>query len=831
MLQRHKPLVIASACLAIVLAIFYFPYLLGQWTFFYKDCTHFFEPLCKFIGDALARGHLPLWNPYSYCGMAQAAIPSPSIFFPLTWLFAMMSFSQALAVIMIVSQLVCFAGMFLLVELLGWGTVPALIAAAVVSLSGYMFSLSSNYTLVATAAWVPLVFYCSWRCLKTPRFWWILANALVVFMMVSAGRPELSVPTMLMVALFGATFKGQAVPEANRLQQHLNFFKSLMIGLLLAMPTVMPAMEWIPLSRRAMGLQPQEILIYSSNWYDLLSMFIIHPLDDFQLRNSPVANLISGSEMVPYFDSAFVGAIILALALIGLLKRGRGLYWCTVALLVISTILALGKNLPYMSQIVAYLPGASFLRFPSKLLFFSVFCLSLLAARGARVYIKGEAPLIPHMVGWLLLLLFTAYLFLSGQPILPFVARSGSEGLVAQVFVALRTASQAGVALIALLFMWYMGRRSKQAMALNIVAVVAVGTLLVNALVSCRLAAPADYFKQRTFLLTAVNMPTGPDAEFRATPIALEKFTTPPYIDIGGRLQSTINDFQYSRQSLKAFTNIDFDVPSQFGFEGSMVGDYHYFFLNMYDLSSQAVHERSAGITPAPTDDLPLYRFLQIGSTKYVVTQVMRQIGVGQANEIPSMDAAYFTSVFRSKEKNMQVYEVKNPLPRAYLAASVHAFDQRDDIIQTMVDCRNNGFDPCKETLVEKENDKSGALQTIARDDAITPVAMASTQPEVVICDVKAVHQSLLVLQDQYYPGWRVEVDGQATELLRCNGFMRGVIVSAGAHRVSFIYQPKSVILGFVLALLGAVWCVALYFEERKSKVTEAAADKAAGDA
>ena len=58
----------------------------------------------------------------------------------------------------------------------------------------------------------------------------------------------------------------------------------------------------------------------------------------------------------------------------------------------------------------------------------------------------------------------------------------------------------------------------------------------------------------------------------------------------------------------------------------------------------------------------------------------------------------------------------------------------------------------------------------------------------------------ILVLSDQWYPGWRVTVDGVAAPLLRTDYALRGVFVPAGTHQVTFRFQPLPLYLGLALA-------------------------------
>jgi hypothetical protein len=61
---------------------------------------------------------------------------------------------------------------------------------------------------------------------------------------------------------------------------------------------------------------------------------------------------------------------------------------------------------------------------------------------------------------------------------------------------------------------------------------------------------------------------------------------------------------------------------------------------------------------------------------------------------------------------------------------------------------------------------------------------------------------AILVLSENHYPGWRASVDGQSVEVIRVNYNQRGIALPAGKHLVTFIYRPKSVLIGLVVSLL-----------------------------
>lgn len=80
--------------------------------------------------------------------------------------------------------------------------------------------------------------------------------------------------------------------------------------------------------------------------------------------------------------------------------------------------------------------------------------------------------------------------------------------------------------------------------------------------------------------------------------------------------------------------------------------------------------------------------------------------------------------------------------------------------------------------------------------------------------DVKAAKSGYLILADTFYPGWRVSVNGRKEDILRVNGWMRAVKISAGRSAVTFIYRPFSFyiglgisFIGILLALAIVIWC------------------------
>jgi hypothetical protein len=66
----------------------------------------------------------------------------------------------------------------------------------------------------------------------------------------------------------------------------------------------------------------------------------------------------------------------------------------------------------------------------------------------------------------------------------------------------------------------------------------------------------------------------------------------------------------------------------------------------------------------------------------------------------------------------------------------------------------------------------------------------------------------LLVLQQNYYMGWQIEIDTKKTDLINVNQSFMGVIVPSGTHLVKFIYKPVWVIIAFVVSIISLMFTV-----------------------
>jgi len=103
--------------------------------------------------------------------------------------------------------------------------------------------------------------------------------------------------------------------------------------------------------------------------------------------------------------------------------------------------------------------------------------------------------------------------------------------------------------------------------------------------------------------------------------------------------------------------------------------------------------------------------------------------------------------------------------------------------------------------------DPAPALETCDPPDE---VAVREHTPNQVRIQAKMACKGMVVLSDTFFPGWRATIDGVSAPIYEVNAAMRGVIVPAGPHTLTFQYRPASVVWGALLTLLGVGGAIAL---------------------
>lgn len=164
----------------------------------------------------------------------------------------------------------------------------------------------------------------------------------------------------------------------------------------------------------------------------------------------------------------------------------------------------------------------------------------------------------------------------------------------------------------------------------------------------------------------------------------------------------------------------------------------------------------------------------------------------------PLLNPVFQTS-FNTGQDQVIVYELVDFYPRAFLVPKAE-FLPPAEIKKHLME---GDFSPKEKVFLEEAVDwgSQGGF-------AGSAVIEEYTNQRVRI-KTRASGDNFLFLTDNYYPGWRVYVDGREEKIYRANYAFRAVKVAGGEHEVVFQYEPLSFRRGLIASAVFAVLAAA----------------------
>lgn len=152
----------------------------------------------------------------------------------------------------------------------------------------------------------------------------------------------------------------------------------------------------------------------------------------------------------------------------------------------------------------------------------------------------------------------------------------------------------------------------------------------------------------------------------------------------------------------------------------------------------------------------------------------------------------------------IKVFENTSAFPRVW---SVHRVAESGAV-------SDPGFDARHDVVVADQPPPEIGLCRPGGDDVQMPLHLPNRIR--ITADLKC--RGMVVLTDNWFPGWRAAVDGRRAQIYNVDGGVRGVVVEGGRHVIEMVYRPMSVILGGAMTLLAAiatalVWTGAFSFQ------------------
>jgi len=389
-MKNKLSLGIAALIMLGLVTLFFGDIIFSSQTFFMRDTLIQFFPWNIFKNTCLQQGIIPFWNPFSHCGMPFSAAMQAAVYYPPNIIFYILNFVTAYKIYIVFHIFIAFVSMFLLMRESGMDDDAAFLSGIIFAFNGYILTKIEFLSVLGTSVWMPAAFLILMKSRERTGFKRISALALVLSFQFLAGHPQILFYEILALfiycaALFIFTREKTAKP-------FLTLTSSGILAVMISAVQFIPSLEFVLNSTRGKGL-PLEFVMTNSFSLGMLTKFF----DPF-LRYS--------NNDWPY--SCYVGiiAFVIFLSSFKSLSKSVRFYW---ALFIVSIFAALGGNNPAFGFIIKVLPFLKAFRYPSTILYLSVFAV----AAGAGYAMT--ALRVSKKIKILLVLAVFAELFITGK--------------------------------------------------------------------------------------------------------------------------------------------------------------------------------------------------------------------------------------------------------------------------------------------------------------------------------------------------------------------------------------------------------------------------------
>ncbi len=698
----------------------------------WRDLNTLTQPTLTYTGQALAKGELPLWNPYWFAGYPHMAMPSAGVFYPTTILFGFFSFEVAVKIVVLLHCYLAGAFSYLLGRNTFGRRLPALYLAFTAIAGDLVIPAvrASHVWSLQTLAWFPLAFLFVDRVCRGRGWGSALGLSLTVALMIFGGDPQACAFGLYFLAAYTvaffiiARFSGRLALRDVLLRGPVAGV-AVALGLAIAAIQLIPSRELFAESVRAHGVS-----------YEHVSFFL-----------EPKAKVVeSWLKDDDHWKASAATRTTIALALAGLLFARRAAAW-PVFLAAAPCVLYAFMPRWFFDAVIQHLPVYNGVRGSIRMAAVAWWAVAYLGAFGMAEWTSGAAPDRARR-GWMAavtlaaLAVMTALPALLGDP-LPIGRLMACAAGILGVIVALAARGRPRV--------WLAG----------------AGVLIA-----------AATFELAWKVNTADNW--GGDNFYRVNP-EFETFSASRK-DMD-RVALVFNPFALRHGAAVGMLTGDRVLQ---GYHGLVLARYARILdeVGGIHLAPLDARGRLRDTQNFPDDWISpkMLPLIDLFNVRYIV-RVNRRAGF---SSLAPWQAQRFKQI---ADGEVDVYENSSVLPPVYAIHDVIVCANDEDAIALL---RAGRVDIRKQITVTGAFDGAG----LSAPTAPEPITIREYLPERIVVDVDLSTPAVVVFSEMFYPGWHVFVDGVERDILCVNTAFRGVRVEAGRHTIEMRYAPASLRIG-----------------------------------
>ena len=706
---------------------------------------------------------LPLWNPYSFCGLPFVCEMHPGLFYPLNWLQVLLPLSLAMNLLEVLHIFIAGVVTYLWVGTFTASRSGRLLAAIayMLGMPFFLHSLAGHAVLIRTAAWIPLWFWMTERIMQRSTFARGIQAGLVLGMMILSGH----------VAILFHISIGLGIYIAVRLIQIATATRS-------AAAPGRSVLALAVMSLVALGLSAVQLLpvwefsrhsARSAAGVDFAGTFSLPPEN---LATYVVPQFFGGrpDSPNPYWgrwdfvweNNAYCGLIPLILAVWVVVRRRGAVATALAITALISLALALGKYSPLWRGLIPIIPGGTLFRGYNHLILVASVCVAGLAAFGfdaLAVWVRNRSSgRKPWGLLYLVVVVAVVQAYLCTQPAVESITEkvaaaddrvTGNEPLLRQ------------------------GKSPQDVVAQRLhfvrrAALWSAGVLVVGAaVVALALMQP----KRSSVILSALMIVTAVDMVVTAR--AYVEWENLQTLHWGGEALELMDlnggNHRILDATLRGNCNIAHRLPGVMGFNPILI-------RRVIELQNV-----SMGL---PRDAFNQYGRVPGGR----ISKGLRAMGLKYVVVEPKSKTA------DTPPDDVDLIQIPSPMPRAFVVYDYEVLD--DERALTMV--AKDDF-PWHRKVVLAE-----PVEFAAQADGTGSARIIAEDHHSITIDVQTDRPGWLVLADTFYPGWSATLDGRSLAVCRADYAFRAVPVEHGGT-VVMSFLPATLVWGGVITLLTIV--------------------------
>lgn len=747
---------------------------------FNPDYLTSYHPRRALLHDAWRSGELPLWNPYSFCGMPFLADPQTQVLYPPSWLLLPCDPARALGYFLFLHLTWAAVGMWRLLRRYELTPGIAVLGGCAYALSGFLAKHFGLPPFLAAGAWLPWVLLATDHVIERPSLAAAARLALAGALLFLAGQPQIALIGAHAVALFTGVrlLQQHGKGRAHAPRVILALVAGAGIAVLVVGAQLLPTLELAARSERA---RLPLTTVMSGAFHPVEAIRFLVP--DF--FGTPMAR-DEWSALFPRGDSfygriqlnsVFAGTPVFLFAIVGMVHPRtwrRALPF--TAIFILFSLIAFGTPLARAAH--AWLPGFSFARLDraGSVIVLAQFVPAALAAST----LGHDATRARRWLGVALIGLAVAGAWL--------VARAGTD--LPSVLGAVPGLSPEELRFV------LAATPTRTFTAALFMAGAGAALLLPAGRLAAKL--PLALAALQLFLFASpYRADRRPDEVFHLLPelASLREALEGP----GGGYRM----IRFGRSYGRAARVSDVVPPSTNAVYG------------IRDVQGyNALADRRLGDALERATGEPLFSH-GIWSGRRIVAPTRAEslgsplLSALSVRIVVSRDPVDAPGWSRAEAVGpLFVGRNDRALPRVRLTPSGRGVSAVE--MERLLG--GNSFDPAREVLWRGEG-QAGAPDSVPR-----PPEVLSDRIDHLRVRTNADHEAILVVADTDDPGWRASIDGKAAEILPAWGLVRAVVVPPGAHFVEMAYRPASFARGGLLSLLGLLLAAAALAVARDSR-------------